>query len=346
MYQSRTAAFYFLGIIFVLIPSGSVFAAGKVADLMCFSGSEYDYSCPWKTGQKEIVNNKEVICMQGKPCEDSDVKGGCINADFCGGETFISNGVPGKCSLQPLKPLTTQSATQLQPTSPTQNSQPALPPLANQSSILMDALQKAPSNMGQESIAPSANSFEQYLLNNTDLLSNQAPPATPGTGVAPDSGASVFSHQNLTENSPQLQGGSLEGVQQVTLVPTKETGGATGPDTFVPQSDGLMNYGGTDQTNTFQQTPTASTANDCGWTCALGNAWDSLKSTANDFFGIKEAQSADRIATVTTDANGMCFSDGRPCVTAIQKVDPASVLNDRNRLQRFAGGEQRARWSS
>ncbi|MDO8575726.1 MAG: hypothetical protein Q7R90_00225 [bacterium] len=138
MYRSRTAALFLFTCVLIFTPAFSVQAAGNAADLLCTAG-DYTCDCGWNGKECTKKNTKGVTCMQGKPCEDSFVRGQCTIPNFCSGKTCFSDGAWKDCTLTKLKVEDVKKALEGSPTPPPPLTNPNAPAPGN--SVLQSAFQ-------------------------------------------------------------------------------------------------------------------------------------------------------------------------------------------------------------
>ncbi|MDO8576389.1 MAG: OmpA family protein, partial [bacterium] len=104
-----------------------------------------------------------------------------------------------------------------------------LPPLSRQS--ILDALQQAPSNLGQDTVVPrstAADSFERFMLE-----AGLAPGGfVPGTGNL-DAGTPLSQTPNAGD-AARLQGGIISDIPATRVQTSQEERGAGGSNTFAP----------------------------------------------------------------------------------------------------------------
>ena len=125
-------------------------------------------------------------------------------------------------------PLTPSSQMQLPDVLVQETGSTPLPPLSRQS--ILDALQDAPSNTGQDTVyrSPAADSFEKFMLE-----AGLAPGGlVPGTGNL-DAGTPLSQTPNAAD-AARLQGGIISDIPATRVPTSQEERGAGGPNTFAP----------------------------------------------------------------------------------------------------------------
>ena len=284
MSRSRIAASFFLSFL--------LFAAPALAQTTVASKDSFKDAC--KAGYTYMIvptaSGVSVREAQRVDCTAKDASGALVNRATreCSqniGDIYwdcrkgITEGTY-KCEHKTCKngeaisnPATNSSPSPLSPSSQMQlpdvliqeQGTTALPPLSRQS--ILDALQQAPSNTGQDSVyrSTAADSFERFMLQ-----AGLAPGGfVPGTGNL-DAGTPLSQTPNANE-AVQLRGGTLTGtdVNSVKTTGGLITEGTGGSNTFSPP-DAFGNH------DNAQATPAPCTSG--VWTCWAAQTWDNITS--------------------------------------------------------------------
>src|SRR3989338_49218 len=242
MSRSRIAASFFL-LFIVLSPSAS--AQTTAVSKACKAGYTYmivptatgvsvreaqRVDCTAKDASGALVNRDTRECSQNIGDIYWDCRKGLTEGSYkcehktCKHGEAISN--PATNSSP--SPLTPSSQMQLPDVIVQETGSTPLPPLSRQS--ILDALQDAPSNTGQDTVyrSPAADSFEKFMLE-----AGLAPGGlVPGTGHL-DAGTPLSQTPNAAD-AARLQGGIISDIPATRVPTSQEERGAGGPNTFAP----------------------------------------------------------------------------------------------------------------
>lgn len=187
--------------------------------------------CTAKDATGALVNRATRECSQNIGDIYWDCRAGLTEGTYKCEHKTCKNGeaISNPATNSPPSPLTPSSQMQLPDVLIQEQGTTALPPLSRQS--ILDALQQAPSNMGQESIVPrstAADSFERFMLQ-----AGLAPGTlVPGTGN-PDAGTPLSQTPGASD-AAQLQGGIVSSIPATRVQTSQEERGAGGYNTFAP----------------------------------------------------------------------------------------------------------------
>src|SRR3989344_2955303 len=187
--------------------------------------------CTAKDASGALVNRATRECSQNIGDIYWDCRRGLTEGSYKCEHKTCKNGeaISNPATNSAPSPLTPSSQMQLPDVLIQEQRTTALPPLSRQS--ILDALQQAPSNMGQESVvqrSTAADSFERFMLQ-----AGLAPGGfVPGTGNL-DAGTPLSQTPNAND-AVRLQGGTLLGVPVSEVPVSQETGGTRRSNTFTP----------------------------------------------------------------------------------------------------------------
>lgn len=246
MSRSRIAASLFLSLFLSAAPA---YAEATIA-----SKTSFTESC--KAGHTYLIvssaTGASVWESQRVDCTTRDRTGALVNANAreckeqvgdiywnCRGDTILGSyencehktckqgeAALGAAAFAPTPG--TSAPTTLPPSPQGERGTSLLPPLSRQS--ILDALQEAPANLGQENVYRSnaADSFERLMLE-----AGLAPGGlVPGTGNL-DASAPLLQTPSAND-AVRLQGGTFSDVPMSEVPTSQETGGTGGPNTFAP----------------------------------------------------------------------------------------------------------------